>query len=316
MKKCILFMCQLALSICATPIYGMDEIPNEMPILQTFANYPDLSTTPIHATRFMTISEDCAKGLKAATDGDNKTIKELIAAKDGSLFCCTLWGITCLHQASHNGHLEIVKTLTGPDIQPFLDQKGITLHDYVNQADSFGRTPLHFAMADGNPDIIQTLLNRGAEVNKQAVVGGSTALHVAARNGHQQAMQLLLAAQQAHVDIQDGYGLTPLFEATISNQPACVQMLLNANARTDLKGYIDGTTMTPLEWATKNGKKDMARLLDLAFKNMLTFLQVTLPRCGQNNPILQNLPIDWYKLVYECLKRAFNGNTPHSSSKQ
>ena len=64
------------------------------------------------------------------------------------------------------------------------------------------RTPLHkAAYYSGAPEVISSLISRGADVN--AVDKGNwTALHLAARNGHVEAMRLLLDAG-TRTDVRD-----------------------------------------------------------------------------------------------------------------
>ena len=72
-----------------------------------------------------------------------------------------------------------------------------------------GWTPLHNAVDSDDKEIVELLVNNGADVNATHN-GGGTPLHWAARKGHKQIVELLIA-NGANVNAQDEDGGTPLF---------------------------------------------------------------------------------------------------------
>ena len=79
-------------------------------------------------------------------------------------------------------------------------------------------TPLHQAVEWGHEDLVQLLLERGADIKKESLHVGETPLHWAVRNGH--------------------------------NYLRVVQLLLDGGADPN-KESIDG--LTPLHWAADTG---------------------------------------------------------------
>ena len=81
-------------------------------------------------------------------------------------------------------------------------RKTLEAGEDVTQVNAYMRTPLHkAAYYSGAPGVISSLISRGADVN--AVDKGNwTALHLAARNGHVEAMRLLLDAG-TRTDVRD-----------------------------------------------------------------------------------------------------------------
>jgi len=65
----------------------------------------------------------------------------------------------------------------------------------VNQANTYGETPLHIAAENGQLDVARLLLDRGAEVNQARTTDGETPLSIAALYGHTEIVDLLKTAQ-------------------------------------------------------------------------------------------------------------------------
>jgi ankyrin repeat protein len=82
----------------------------------------------------------------------------------------------------------------------------------VNLKDKFGWTPLHFAAESADVNIIELLLDKGAEVNAKDDEAGFTALHHAVRLGKRNVAELLIT-RGADVNVKDKQGHTPLYVA-------------------------------------------------------------------------------------------------------
>lgn len=96
--------------------------------------------------------------------------------------------------------------------------------------DQGGRTPLHYAAADGKADEVRRLLAEGADPDASDHEH-SRPLHGAAIHQAAECLQLLLDAG-AVVDAQDDKGNTALFYATTYSQGSgdCIQALRRAGA--------------------------------------------------------------------------------------
>jgi hypothetical protein len=74
--------------------------------------------------------------------------------------------------------------------------------------DDEGRTPLHYAAANGHNDIVKYLLEKGQDIS-QADNVGLTPLHHAAMRGKVSTVELLLS-KGANTEAKDANGNTPL----------------------------------------------------------------------------------------------------------
>ena len=155
----------------------------------------------------------------AAMGGNVEKAKALLAGDPELVFSKDERGWTPLYFAAASGHKDMVELLIAnkADINAF------------NQ----GFTPLHAAVLNHHPDVADLLIASNAQVSIfDAAAGGYieiakaqfkanpalasatddsgwTALHFAARNGHKDVVELLLA-NKADVNGNTGIGMTPL----------------------------------------------------------------------------------------------------------
>jgi ankyrin repeat protein/ketosteroid isomerase-like protein len=122
-------------------------------------------------------------------------------------------------------------------------------------------TPLLVAARDGHEEIVRILIEAGAQVNATEPTFGAVPLHKAVYNGHAEITRTLVAVPGIDLDFQGATnGYTPLHDALWHGFEECSRVLLAAGARLDLVGH-DGKT--PLDVAVENfgAGHDLSRAL-------------------------------------------------------
>ncbi|CAH1783648.1 unnamed protein product, partial [Owenia fusiformis] len=122
-------------------------------------------------------------------------------------------------------------------------------------------TPLHCAVRSKHDSLakIRLLISHGVDVNSTNEYG-KTALHLACRTKQSDVVDCLLEAG-AEVDHKDCEEATPLFEAVFAGCPAAVQLLIKAGCSLDC---VNEELLTPLDYAVTYQQLDIVPLLLIA----------------------------------------------------
>lgn len=115
------------------------------------------------------------------------------------------------------------------------------------------KTPLLIAAEHGHKDIAETLLAKGANPLKTDAQGRSP-LHLAAHNGNDALVKLLLEQPGVNVNAVDDFGRTALHHACLREKDDAAKALLAAGAQADL---YDKNGFTPLQLAVHMGNTDL-----------------------------------------------------------
>ncbi|XP_040039032.2 rabankyrin-5 [Gasterosteus aculeatus] len=159
-----------------------------------------------------------------------------------------------------------------------------------------GQTPLHLASSWGLEDVVQCLLEFGANVNAQEAEGRAP-IHVAISNQHNNIIQLLISHPDIRLNLRDRQGMTPFAcamthknnkaaEAILKREPGAAEQVDNkgrnflhvAVQNADIESVLflisvqanvnsrvqDAAKLTPLHLAVQAGSEIIVRNLLLA----------------------------------------------------
>ena len=187
----------------------------------------------------------------AVQNGHVGVVQLLLEQPDIDVNCVDRGGLTALHMACFKGQESVARVL--------LAARG---QDSLNLASCRALAPLMTAVLEGNPAVVELLLQQpGLEVNS-AGDKGNTALHLACLEGRRGIVQRLLAAPgQQSFNVQNSAGNTPLMCGVKKGHSDVVGLLLTVLAV--LEGLQARNTFgnTPLMLATKKGHLELVRQL-------------------------------------------------------
>ncbi len=188
---------------------------------------------------------------------------------------------TLLHYAAQQGKLKCLEILIGCKSNEnerkiderqtlcfFTCKNGETkcaetfIANNVNIYNKDRKTPLHFAAREGHQECLELLIRKGGDVNAKDE-DDRTPLYSAALSGSVDCLEVLLA-NGADVNARDNKQNTPLHIIGISPKVSkakkgrCAEMLINAGADIDAKGAKD---FTPLHFAAAYGNVDCLEVL-------------------------------------------------------
>jgi ankyrin repeat protein len=181
--------------------------------------------------------------LTAAAGNGHKAMVELLLARGADV---SGGGLNPLYVAVQRGYVAVAEVLLA-------NKADVNLR---SGTDISGARPIHSAVLSGKTDLIQLLINHGADVNVTDAQG-RTALEFAATQNDTNAAKLLLASKAA-IETRDKDGNTPLYEAVDKGNAAMVSLLLDSGATVD---DANNKNTTPLLLAVSRGRVDVTRIL-------------------------------------------------------
>lgn len=122
-------------------------------------------------------NDDGHTPLHLAVMSGNAVVTRMLVHAGLSLGARDRKGETPLHKATTKGHIECLQAL----LAPVPEHPRTKLSSVLDQKNYKGQACVHLAASSGNIEALQTLVYYGADINLRENLGGSTALHIAAR---------------------------------------------------------------------------------------------------------------------------------------
>ncbi|RDD43947.1 Transient receptor potential cation channel subfamily A member 1 [Trichoplax sp. H2] len=154
---------------------------------------------------------------------------------------------SCLHMAAECCHHEVLT---------FLLNEGGKI--FINEVDTYDRTPLHYAAEEGFYNIAEILIENGAQLELNDG-DDNTPLHLACRGAvNTQTVELLCKVSPSLLNSLGERSRTPLHIAVSYGHSTVVKTLLENGAETEKR---DGSYLTPLEIAASKGHQEILECL-------------------------------------------------------
>ena len=127
-----------------------------------------------------------------------------------------------------------------------------------DSAMNFRWNGLHCASSFGIVALVAALIDMGCYDLNEGDCFGSTALSVAAEEGQEEVVKILLGREEVNPSKEDNFGLTPLTCASIYGHEGVVKMLLEREFNPDKP---DDGGRTPLWYAAQEGYEGVVKML-------------------------------------------------------
>uniref|UniRef100_Q04861-2 Isoform 2 of Nuclear factor NF-kappa-B p105 subunit n=1 Tax=Gallus gallus TaxID=9031 RepID=Q04861-2 len=155
-------------------------------------------------------------------------------------------GDNVLHLSIIHLHRELVKNLL--EVMPDMNYNNI-----INMRNDLYQTPLHLAVITKQAEVVEDLLKAGANVNLLDRHGNSV-LHLAAAEGDDKILSLLLKHQKASsmIDLSNGEGLSAIHMVVTANSLSCLKLLIAAGVDVNAQEQKSGRTALHLAVEQEN----------------------------------------------------------------
>ena len=167
-------------------------------------------------------------------------------------------GFSPLHRAIENNNLDLVNALLS---YKDIDKEIKLPYEATISEDWYlgGDTPLLYASYIGNPQIVSALLEANCNIRARDDIDGAMAIHIAAANGNNEVINLLLNKDKTLINEADNNGAdTPLHWAIMKNFDSTVELLLSQEASPT---QVNSSSQTPLHYAAMYGNMNAVVLL-------------------------------------------------------
>ena len=141
-------------------------------------------------------------------------------------FCNDIYATNIIWSAK-NGHLEAVKCLV---------EKGAD----INKTDDRNQTALYWAVAEGHTEIVKYLLSTKCDITIKSGLNGRSALHFCAERGDENLVNTLLD-QGADPACLDNQCQSPLTLAALNNHKSTAMIILAKRANLEVTNEIEYT---------------------------------------------------------------------------
>ncbi|XP_067660904.1 ankyrin repeat domain-containing protein 50-like [Haliotis asinina] len=165
-----------------------------------------------------------------AAGGRHREVVKLLVSKGANIKLVDRFGINILHSACLVGDVEVVKYVLS---QNMLD---------INSRVKCGRTAVMLAAGNGNKDLVQLFVDKGADVSLLDKTGDNI-LHCACRGGGAEVLKYILSKDMVDINSLGHRKRTPVIVAAERGQKEVVELLVKHGADLSLSERSGGNIL-------------------------------------------------------------------------
>ncbi|XP_067653306.1 putative ankyrin repeat protein RF_0381 [Haliotis asinina] len=152
-----------------------------------------------------------------AAIGGHREVFELLVSKGADVSLVDRFGMNILQAACLGGNVELVKYV--------LSQNNMG----INIRMPCWKTPLMLAAEKGHKDVVELLVDKGADVSLNVKTGGNV-LHLACYGGQLDVVKYLLSLSFININIRGWEKMTPIMVAAYQGHKEVVELLVKRGA--------------------------------------------------------------------------------------
>ncbi|XP_067660925.1 ankyrin repeat domain-containing protein 50-like [Haliotis asinina] len=165
-----------------------------------------------------------------AAGGGHREVVKLLVSKGANIKLVDRFGINILHSACLGGDVEVVKYVLS---QNMLD---------INSRVKCGRTAVMLAAGNGNKDLVQLFVDKGADVSLLDKTGDNI-LHCACRGGGAEVLKYILSKDMVDINSLGHRKRTPVIVAAERGHEEVVELLVKHGADLSLSKRSGGNIL-------------------------------------------------------------------------
>lgn len=165
----------------------------------------------------------------------------LSSSPDIDINASDMEGYTSLHRAIVNNDLNTVMELLKNENIDVNSKLGIEVS--IDGWYLGGATPLILASYLGYTDIVNALIEKDVDIKAKDDVDGCMAIHLAAANGKNEVIEILLDVDASNINDVDNKGNTPLHWASMKDRADTVSLLIENGADIEAKDVDNWTAL-------------------------------------------------------------------------
>lgn len=165
----------------------------------------------------------------------------LNSSPDININASDMEGYTSLHRAVVNNDLNTVMELLKNENIDINSKLGIEVS--IDGWYLGGATPLILASYLGYADIVNALIEKDVDIKAKDDVDGCMAIHLAAANGKNEVIEILLDVDASNINDVDNKGNTPLHWASMKDRADTVALLIDNGADIEAKDVDNWTAL-------------------------------------------------------------------------